>query len=168
MPKITPFDEYTKIYHEYHVLNLSVWEIAQKHHCSDDKVRDAINYIDKNLNTEKTPIQSLLNGAYLSIRERLKNNKHELNNLQKKKEKNYPIIIAFNREIRADEQLLYKLQGLLESEMIKKGSEPSNIAGHYPEVSKWLAKQCIEHIKENSEDVTSIEELVSTLEKNAL
>ena len=74
-----------KIYHEYHVLSLSVWEIAQKHHGSDDKVRDAINYVDRNLNTEKAPIQSLLNGASLSIRERLKSNKQELHNLQKKK-----------------------------------------------------------------------------------
>lgn len=115
MAKEVPIDEYIQIYNEFHVLSWSASEIAKKHQCSDDKVWDALTYVDSNI--LKLPQKALLRGAIFSIRERLKINKEEIKKIQIKDDnKNYPVIIGFNREIRADEQLLYSLMGLLNSE----------------------------------------------------
>lgn len=115
MAKEVPIDEYIQIYHEFHVLSLSASEIAKKHECSDDKIWDALTYVDKNI--FKLPQKALLRGAIFSIRERLKINKEEVKKIQLENgSKNYSVIIGFNREIRADEQLVYSLMGLLDSE----------------------------------------------------
>lgn len=161
MPKQTPIDEYIEIYHEYHVLNYSVWEISQKHNCSDDKIRDAINYVDNQ--TLSLPTKSLLNGAITSIRERLKNNKQELSELQKKENKNYPIIIAFNREIRSDEQLLHKLQGLMNLDVSKfSNNEPIQVA--MPGLTHWLFKILV---RKHAEGITDVGEIIKILEDKA-
>lgn len=115
MAKQVPIKEYIQIYHEFYVLSWSASDIARKHTCSDDKVWDALTHIDANI--LKLPQKALLRGAIFSIRERLKINKERVKKIQLKDEnKNYPVIIGFNREIRADEQLLYSLMGLLNSE----------------------------------------------------
>ena len=136
MAKTPPIKEYIQIYHEFYVLSWSVFDISKKHACSDDKVWDALKYVDKKLLSLSNA--DLLRGSVYSVRARLKSNKLEANKILGKVDSpNYSVYIGLNREIRADEELMNHLLGQLEnSRELKRENEIS-----MPGTERWLERK---------------------------
>lgn len=104
---------YLQIYHEYFVLCLSQYKIAEKHDCTQQYVSKAIKWVNDN----KLNIASnvLIEGAISSIRERLSGLKdsYETESKRSLKTRDSKMIIGLIKEIREDEKLLYKLQEII-------------------------------------------------------
>lgn len=162
MAKAPPTEEYIQMYTEYHVLHWSAWEIAKKHECSDDKVWDALRYVDDNI--VDLSHRSLLKGAIFAVRERLKRNKEEQEKLrQKSDDTNYAVYIGLNREIRADEQLLYSLTGLLGNGNHQEQDEPITV-----EMPGLLDELFRKHLEDAKLHGATIEDVIRDLGEKGL
>jgi hypothetical protein len=107
--------EYIRIYHHYFVLKWTQQELCDHFQCSNFKISTAIRWVINNkLNL---PPEYLIEGAIDSISERLKKNKELLDiEYKKTKYKDKRFIIDLNKEIREDENQIYRLQCLLRPE----------------------------------------------------
>lgn len=163
MAKEPPTEEYIQIYTEFYVLNWTAWEIARKHGCSDDKVWDALRYVDSNI--VDLPHHALLRGAVYSVRERLRRNKEELEKIRQKTDgTNYAVYVGLNREIRADEQLLYSLTGLLGTTVGQVPDEPVTV--EMPGLADLLLKRLLSDAR--TEGITNVNEVIQKLEERGL
>lgn len=108
-------EEYIKIYHEYFVLKWSWVDLCTYHNCSKMKISKAIRWvIDNKL---EIPPDYLVKGAIDSIHERLKLTTALLDaEVSKKRFRDNSFIISLTREIREDENAIYKLQSIVGKE----------------------------------------------------
>jgi hypothetical protein len=108
-------EEYIRIYHEYFVLKWNWVELCKHHNCSKMKISIALRWVIENrLNV---PSEHLVNGAIDSVQERLKLNIMLLGaEISKQRFRDNNFIIALNKEIREDENTIYKLQSLIKED----------------------------------------------------
>jgi len=111
-------EEYVRIYHEYFVLKWSWLDLCSHHNCSKMKISNAIRWVIEN--RLEIPPDYLIKGSVDSIQERLKLNTALLDaEVSKKRYRDNNFIISLTREIREDENAIFKLQSIVGKEYNK-------------------------------------------------
>ncbi len=120
-------EKYIQIYHHYFVLHWNWSEIAKFFKVDKKYIQKAMKWVMEN--RLECPVAELVIGAIDAIRTRLKINQ-ELYEKEAKRasKKNIINVLALVREIRADEDMLFKLQSLLPKEEDKDKSNLSEAA----------------------------------------
>jgi transcriptional antiterminator len=105
-------EEYVKIWFHFSVGHLNQRQIAELFGCSEDTVRNAIKWCAENRLNLDIPI--LAEAAKEALENRLRELKNDLVRIKESNPINWNAVIGINRLIKDNEELLWKLQAVIQ------------------------------------------------------
>ena len=108
--------EYLKIWTHFAVGHLNQKQLAEKFDCSEDTISNAIKWAGENRLQFDTPV--LAEAAKEALETRLRELKDDLKKIKKNKNVNWNAVIGLNKLIKENEELLWKLQTVIQDKSI--------------------------------------------------
>ena len=105
-------EQYLKIWTHFAVGHFTKEQLAKLFDCSHDTIANAIEWSSDNRLQLKTPV--LLQAAMEAVETRLRELRNDLVRVREKEPVNYGWVLGINKQIKENEELLWKLQAVIQ------------------------------------------------------
>ena len=105
-------EQYLKIWTHYAVGHFTKEQLATLFNCSHDTIANALEWCSNNRLQLKIPV--LLQAAMEAVETRLRELRNDLVRIREKEPVNYNWILGINKQIKENEELLWKLQAVIQ------------------------------------------------------
>ena len=105
-------EQYLKIWTHFAVGHFTKEQLAKLFDCSPDTITNAVEWSSNNRLQLKTPV--LLQAAMEAVETRLRELRNDLVRIREKEPVNYNWVLGINKQIKENEELLWKLQAVIQ------------------------------------------------------
>ena len=110
--KLETQEQYLKIWTHFAVGHFTKEQLAKLFDCSPDTIANALEWCADNRLQLKTPV--LLQAAMEAVEARLRELRNDLVRIREKEPVNYNWVLGINKQIKDNEELLWKLQAVIQ------------------------------------------------------
>jgi hypothetical protein len=114
--KETTKEEYARIWTHFAVGHFTKEQLAKLFECSEDKIAYAIEWCANNRLQFRTPM--LAEAAKEAVEARIRELRNDLVMVREKEPVNYNWVLGINKYIKENEELLWKLEGIIQDKTI--------------------------------------------------
>jgi len=145
-------EQYTKIWVHFSVGHFNKQQLAVSFDCSQDTVTNAIQWAAENRAQFNTTI--LIEAAKESLESRLRELKNDLVRIKEGKLVNWNAVIGVNRLIKENEELLWKLQSVIQDKSIVQVTQINQVTKARDEIMEGLDDEQRQQLASRIREIT--------------